>query len=345
MSYAGCQPGFTDAVMKVAGVLEASCVSSMAVAQSHDGGTFSLSDGRAISIETTPIDYRYFTLFGVKPVAGRLLSPDHGEDDVLREREDVAANPSIVINESAVKVLGFGSPQNAVGQFTSWTRFELTGDRYQASPPMSSQVVGVVPDFSIGSIRDAIEPTAYFVNPARGWALVIKIDGNAIPETMRAVKELWASSGPPRPFGGKFLSQEINDLYIDILRQSQIFSAFAGVAVAVAALGLLGLAIFVAERRTKEIGLRKVMGADRVDILKYIGWHFAKPVLWGNVIAWPVGYLIMQRWLEGFAYHVALSPWMFLAASGLAVVIAILTVIGHTLLVARAQPVTALRYE
>jgi putative ABC transport system permease protein len=98
-----------------------------------------------------------------------------------------------------------------------------------------------------------------------------------------------------------FLSQYVNDLYADIQRQSTIFSAFAAVALVVAALGLLGLAVFTAERQTREIGLRKVMGASRWDILRLLGWQFTRPVLWANLLAWPLTYLFMQRWLEGFA--------------------------------------------
>src|SRR5262249_14967393 len=128
-------------------------------------------------------------------------------------------------------------------------------------------------------------------------------------------------------------------------RQSALFAAFASIAVLTACLGLFGLSAFTAEQRTKEIGIRKSMGATRRDILRLILWQFAKPVLWANLIAWPVAYVVMRRWLEGFAYHVDLAPWMFLAASALALSIAVLTVIGHALLVARSQPVAALRYE
>jgi putative ABC transport system permease protein len=141
------------------------------------------------------------------------------------------------------------------------------------------------------------------------------------------------------------LDQRLQEVYLDITRQSQFFTAFSGIAIFIACLGLVGLAAFTAEQRTKEIGIRKAMGARTGDILGLLLWQFTKPVLWANVIAWPAAYFIMRRWLEGFAYHIDLSPWMFLAASATALAIAVLTVIGHALLVARAQPVTALRYE
>ena len=157
-------------------------------------------------------------------------------------------------------------------------------------------------------------------------------------------KALWART-LDKPFDGSFLSERVNELYADIQRQSKLFSVFSAVAVVSAALGLLGLAIFTAERRTREIGLRKVMGASRWDILRFLGWQFARPVLWANVVAWPLAYICMHRWLEGFAYHVDLNPLVFVAASVLALLIALATVSGHALMVARTRPVEALRYE
>jgi putative ABC transport system permease protein len=142
-----------------------------------------------------------------------------------------------------------------------------------------SQVVGVVPDFGVGSIRKATEPTAYFIDPNMAFALVLKLDGKAIPETMRALEAPWKKATDGRPLSGQFMSQIINDLYADILRQTKLFAAFSAVAIVVASLGLLGLAVFTAQRRTREIGLRKVMGASRSDILRFIGWQFARPVL------------------------------------------------------------------
>src|ERR1700737_3501281 len=124
-----------------------------------------------------------------------------------------------------------------------------------------------------------------------------------------------------------------------------IFSVFAGVAGVIAALGLLGLAMFTAERRTREIGLRKVMGASRRDILWFLAWEFTRPVLWANVVAWPVAYVFMRRWLDGFAYHVGISLFVFVTAGALSLIIAVSTVAGHAFLVARSKPVEALRYE
>ena len=345
MASDGCPRAFADAVAQLPGVRAASCASSMAVAQSHWGASFSAPNG-TISIETAMIDYEYFPIFGIKPVAGRLLAKDHGEDDVLHAGDQVAENPAILLNESAVRALGFKSSQAAIGQYKRWARPEIVGNSPNMSESMSSQIVGVVPDFSIGNVRDVIEPTVYYIDPSlSSYALILKLTGSTIPESLGAIKELWARQGQTRPLEGMFLSQYLDDLYSDIIRQSKIFSAFSCVAVVIAALGLLGLALFTAERRKKEIGLRKVMGASRFDILRFLGWQFARPVLWANLIAWPCAYFFMQRWLEGFAYHVSLSLVTFIAAGALALVIALATIASHSLLVARGKPVDALRYE
>ncbi len=134
--------------------------------------------------------------------------------------------------------------------------------------------------------------------------------------------------------------------YIDVIRQSQLFGAFAlAVALFIAGLGLFSMSALAAERRTKEIGIRKAMGANRFDIMKLLLWQFAKPVLWANVIAWPVAGYLMHRWLHGFAAHVELRLWIFAAATAIALAIALATVSIHAFKVATARPVRALRYE
>ncbi len=260
---------------------------------------------------------------------------------------DVDANPSMIINETGARALGFADPQAAVNQYRRWQRVvvNLASFQFRLDTSRSSQIVGVIPDLGLGSVRDVIEPTVYYLDPSMLNMLLMRLDGGSIPATMDAVRKLWAQQGPPRPFGGVFRSQFVNDLYADILRQSALFAMFSGVAVVIAALGLLSLAVFTAERRTREIGLRKVMGASRWDILRFIAWQFTRPVLWANLFAWPAAYLVMRHWLEGFAYHIDLSPLAFVVASGLALAIALVTVAGHAMLVARTRPAAALRYE
>lgn len=342
----GCPLALLDAIRNVAQVHSASCASLSALAIDHFTAAFPSPRGEGtVAARAAPVDYSFFDVFGIEPLAGRLLSESHGQDVILRDGNDAEQNPAVVLNESAARALGFNSPGDAVGKFRQWQRLGIVDRQFKNFPIRSSQIVGVVPDFSIGSVRDAIEPTAYYMDPALLSRLMVRFDGGTVREGLAAVGDVWKQRQPNSRFEGTFLSQYMNALYADIVTQSTIFSLFAGVAVVLAALGLLGLAIFTAERRTKEIGLRKVMGARRTDILLFLGWQFARPVLWANLIAWPCAYLAMQRWLQGFEYHTEIGLATFVISGAVALVIALITVAGHVLLVARANPVHSLRYE
>ena len=137
----------------------------------------------------------------------------------------------------------------------------------------------------------------------------------------------------------------MQDLYRDVVIQGVVVAVCAGLAISIAGIGLFSLAAFTTEQRTKEIGVRKAMGARTIDIVRLLLWRFTQPVLWANLIAWPAAFWAMDRWLSGFAYRVDLPIWLFLAASAAGVVIAWATVSAHTVLVARAKPARALRYE
>jgi putative ABC transport system permease protein len=349
----GCanSPGLRDIVATLPGVSVASCASEWE--QTGASMRFTAADGSPINVRALPADSSYLGLLGVTPIAGRLLDERYGEDTLLMGTNAArgtgetgsASNPSVVINEAAARALGYANPRDAVGQYRRWLSSTQTSGGVKQPDAQASKIVGVVPDFSLGSVRERIEPMAYYIDPASSFSLYIKLNGATIPETMRRVEKTWKETTDGSPFSGQFLSQVLDDLYADIQRQTDLFSAFSVVAVVVASLGLLGLAVFTAERRTREIGLRKVMGASQSDILRFIGWQFARPVLLANLLAWPCAWFFMRRWLDGFAYHVDLGSLTFLAASALAALIALITVSGHALLVARARPTEALRYE
>jgi putative ABC transport system permease protein len=173
----------------------------------------------------------------------------------------------------------------------------------------------------------------------------IKLTGRDIPETLSAIDRLWLATGNSGASDRFFLNHYIQTFYLTILREVQACTVFAVVAALLACLGLIGLSASATERRTKEIGIRKAMGAGTGDIVRLLVWQFCKPVLWANVMAWPIAGSLMNRWLHGFAYHVELAPWTFTAAGASALVIALLTVSGQAFLAARARPVAALRYE
>jgi putative ABC transport system permease protein len=344
---AGCPPAFAGAVSTLKGVKAASCASNSGLGFGHFSAILaSPGDGHTVAARAAPVDYEFFKVFGIEPLAGRLLSAQYGQDDVLRKDAATRENPTLVLNEAGARAIGYSIPSEAVGKFARWQRGAIVDGQMQILGMASSRIAGVVADFSIGSVRDEIEPTAYYIDNLPFSRAVIRFDGgSSVQQILESARNLWAQQQSTTRLDGQFLDQYVNALYVDVIAQSTIFFLFSGVAVVLAALGLLGLAIFTAERRTKEIGLRKVMGARRNDILVFLGWQFARPVLWANLIAWPCAYFVMQRWLQGFAYHTNIGLSTFVIAGSSALGIALATVAAHAVMVARAKPVEALRCE
>jgi putative ABC transport system permease protein len=327
-----CEGALRAELAALAGVRAIGCASTGLL----DGMSFGnvwLRDGRNLPMDMISVESSVFNVFGVTPLAGR-----------IPVAEGLAEGTAIgdVVNETAARRLGYAAPGDAIGQLI---QFPPTGIGSDGAPP--AEIVAVVPDFSLTSVEQEIDPTIYRVvrNPRALNLINIRLTGQEIPETIAGIDRVWESTGALQPIDRFFLDDHIQNLYLGVLRQAQFFSIFSGIAVALAGLGLIGLAASATERRTKEIGIRKATGATSTDILRLLNWEFAKPVLWANLIAWPVAYYAMQRWLEGFAYHIDLELWMFAAAGALALVIALATVSVHSWLVARAKPVTALRYE
>jgi len=216
-------------------------------------------------------------------------------------------------------------------------------------PERASEVIGVVPDFTFQSVRQKVNGGFFFVGPKTDMmnsvALNIKLDPARQTEALNGVRQIWSKLGAGQPLQQYFADQFLLRLYIDNIIQGGFIAVCALIAVSIACLGLFALSAYTAERRTKEIGIRKAMGASSSDILRLLLWQFAKPVLWANVLALPVAWLAMNWWLQGFAYRVDLAPWTFAASAAAAVVIAWATVFVHALRVARSRPVGALRYE
>ena len=339
-----CDPShraFRDRLATVPGVAGAACANDEAI---FNGGM--IVSAQIQGRDATPmlsgvVDYGALELYGLRPLAGRFFDRNYGADGRLVDG-DTAGNPSIVINETAMRKLGFTSPSQAVGQIAIWNR-----RRWSANPIPGtvgpSEIVGVSPDFALNTRRETW-PQILYVDPSSFYVLSVRLTGSQIPEALTAIDAAW-SQIMHTSIRRRFLSQSLQDMYADIMLQGTAISLGAGLAGVIAALGLFGLSVHSAEQRTKEIGIRKAMGASRVDVLRMLLWQFARPVLWANVIAWPCAYLVMHRWLEGFASHIQLDPLTFLATGALALVIALATVASHSLLVARAKPVEALRYE
>jgi putative ABC transport system permease protein len=280
--------------------------------------------------------FGFFEVYGLIPIAGRSFSRDRGEDAVP---EGETTEGTAILNETAVRTFGFASPEAALGHEID---MELAPAGASRQP---RRIIGVVPDFPLSTIRANIPPIVFVAEPRWSNYLNVKLTGQNMPEALAAIDRIWQEMVPAQPIQRQFIDDRIEKLYRDVTRQGQIFAGFALVAVVIACLGLFGLAAFTAERRTKEIGIRKAMGASTADIVMLLIWEFAQPVLLANVIAWPLAYIVMRRWLDGFAYRIALDPLIFVGAGLLALVVACGITLFHAVQVARSRPVLALRCE
>jgi putative ABC transport system permease protein len=332
---------FRDRLATLPGVAGAACANEAGL---FNGGMIvsaQVQGGTATSMVSGVVDYGALEFYGLRPLAGRFFDRDHGDDGRLVEGE-AAGNPSIVINESAMRKLGFKSPSQAIGKIVIWNR-----RRWSANPMPGilgpSEIIGVSPDFVLDTRREVYRQILY-VDPASFSVLSVRLIGSQIPEALTGIDAAWSQIMHTR-IRRHFLSQDLQDIYADIILQGTAITLGASLAGVIAALGLFGLSAHSTEQRTKEIGIRKSMGAGTGDIMRLLIWQFTKPVLWANLIAWPIAWFLMSRWLQGFAHHVDMQPQLFAASSALAMVIALLTVSVHCWLVARAKPVTALRYE
>jgi len=335
-----CTDALRNSILSIPGVHDVACSWQVPQFGIYTGSGAQRKDGTSSVLYHTCLDFGYLELYGYRPIAGRFFVRDR---DRYSESIGSTRPEAIVVNESAVRSLGFESPESAIGQVISWMHIFKIPSTF--TPFHDAEIIGVVPNFPMGSVRTDVPAAAFYVNPTQFRILHAKVDGGALPEVMAAIDGVWKKVGDSHPIQRSLYDVGVQRVYSDITRQSRLFGTFSAIAIFIAALGLFGLASFTAENRTKEIGIRKAMGASKSDILRLLLWQFAKPVLWANLIAWPVAGYLMNRWLHGFAYHVDLDPLIFVGASAAALLIALATVAGHALLVARAKPVAALRYE
>lgn len=288
------------------------------------------------TINTTVIDPDYSTAYGIPLLAGRLLSANRGADrlnsigiftggDPLNEGRD------ILVNAAAARQLGL-TPQQAVGKSILYNHNHV-------------RIVGVLADAKLQGARVPVVPMIYVYVPSWGMNFSVRLRPGRIPQTLSFIDRTWHAFMPAVAIQRMFLDMSFEQLYREDEREGAMLGVFVAVAVLIGCLGLYGLAVFTAERRTKEIGVRKVSGARINDILRLMLWRISVPVLVANLIAWPVAYAYLRHWLDGYADRIALSPLYFLAVAAAALLIAWITVYGNTLRLARTSPVHALRYE
>ncbi len=283
------------------------------------------SDGRgSFAIEVNSVDYDYMDHFGVKLVAGRNFSEEFTSD----------FPNAMIINEKMVKNLGFNNAQDAIGK-----SYNISLNDFKP------EIIGVVKDFNSSSLHNEITCQVFMINP--GWfkEFIVKTSSANMAPTIKKLKDIWAKFFPQYPFEYSFLDQSIDKMYQSEERYSRVISTFSLVALFIACLGLLGLASFVAEQRKKEIGIRKVHGASIKSIVQNISGEFAILVIISNLIAWPLAYYFMNKWLQDFAYRIDLSWWIFFVSGVITLVIAVLAVGYQSVKAAVANPVDSLKNE
>jgi len=271
------------------------------------------------------------TLYGMRLLAGRLLSAARGADLSTRDGRD----SNLMINATAARRLGF-TPQEALGR------------KIMLDNKARGQIVGVLSDANLNGIRQAILPVIYFFDTADSHSMTllsVRLRGDRVPEALDFIDKTWRSFVSGTAVDHYFLADSFDSQFDADVRQGRILGVFVGISIFIACLGLFGLAVFTAERRTKEIGVRKISGARTVDIVQRLLWQISMPVLIANAIAWPLAYYYLSRWLEGYAYRIALNPLYFVAAGAVALMVAWATVFAHAVRLARASPINALRYE
>ncbi len=288
---------------------------------------------RAPSLMDVRVGDRYFDTFGARLIAGRLFDRSRPADDRALRAQGSTAPFNVVLNRMAVGLLGFASPQAAIGK-------QLEGDA-------SMTIIGVVDDLRFLGPRQSISGTFYRLDtrPLSDAYVTMRYRGD--PQKMAdAVEATWKRIVPTEPFAGRTIEENLYKAYYEEdTRRGHLFTMGAVLAIGIGCLGLYGLAAFDTTRRIKEIGIRKALGASTRDVLQLLVTTFLRPVLIANLIAWPLAWVAMQRWLSTFDDRIGLSPAYFLLASLIAVLIAVATVIGQSWRVARAEPARALRYE
>ena len=285
---------------------------------------YGVANSDSVIVRFNSLDYNFLDVFKMKLIAGRKFSPDFPNDD----------DTSVIITESASKLLGFKKPRDAVGQ-------TITIQQFGWNPI----VVGVVNDYHQISLKKPLDPSIFNCSLYGGEYYSMRINTNNLPRTIDHIKKSWATAFRGNPFEYFFLDEYFDRQYASERKFEKLFVSFAVLAIIIGCLGLFGLSAYTASQRVKEIGIRKVLGASVPDITKMLSKDFLKLVIIAIVIASPIAWWAMSKWLEDFAYRVNISWWIFVVAGALALMIAMLTVSLQAIKAAIANPIKSLRTE
>jgi putative ABC transport system permease protein len=276
-----------------------------------------------ISVLTNSMDYEFTDVYKMKLLAGRVFSREHVQDP----------DTSVVITASLVKQLGFKDPEDAIGQTISVPDW------------FDPIIVGVVNDYHQVSLKNPLQPTVFYCDIENGEYYSLRIHSNNIRETIAQIEKAYIKSFPGNPFEYFFLDDYFNAQYKNERQFGLLFTTFAALALAIGCLGLLGLAAYTTMQRTKEIGIRKVLGSSEAGIFFHLSREYIKLILLATVLAVPMVYFIMNEWIQSFPYHITIQVEVFIIAGGFVLTMAMLTVSFQTIRAARANPVKSLRSE
>jgi putative ABC transport system permease protein len=274
------------------------------------------------------VDHDYVRAFGIEMAQGRDFSKEITAD----------ATGSVLINEEAVRRLGWES-----GVAEPIEMFFKEGGR--VVPVYQAAVIGVVKDFNFRDLTTSMQPILLKIDPRRFYYIFIRVDGQKINDTIEAVRGVWSEFQFSQPFELSFLEDDMNAVYRNFVNFAVVSRSATLLAIFISCLGLFGLATFSVEKRIKEIGIRKVLGASTIGIVALLDRDFLKLVLAANILAWPAAYYFANRWLQNFAYRISIGAWAFLLAAAVALAVALLTVSYQSVRAAIANPVQSLRYE
>jgi len=269
-------------------------------------------------LNLTSTGYDFIETLNMEMIEGRSFSEEYPSDE-----------NAVVINETAQKIIGM---ENPVGKRLMLGDTELP-------------IIGIVKDYHFRSLHSEIEPLLLVNDPSLYRYILIKLDSGDIPSALANIDNTWKTFFPDTPFEYHFLDEAYDNLYRTEQRMGTLFNYFTGLAIFISCLGLFGLASFMAEKRTKEIGIRKILGASVSGVVILLNREFIKWILIANIIASPVAYYAMSKWLQGFAYRINMEVWIFALAALAALAIAVVTVSYQSVRAATANPADSLRYE
>jgi putative ABC transport system permease protein len=272
-------------------------------------------------------DFDFIQTMGMEIAAGRNFSKEFSTDK----------NAAYILNETAVKTLGW-TEQEALGKV-----FSIRAKKQELK--QQGKIIGVVKDFHLQSLHEVIEPLFIAIQPRNFSIVLVRISSNDIPGTLEFLEKTWNRLVPTSPFEYSFADDKFAESYRADRKFSHIITIFSILAILIACMGLFGLSTFAVEQRTKEIGIRKVLGASIANIIGHLSREFIILVVVANVIAWPIAYYGMNKWLQNFAYHINIHWLMFVSSAILALAIAFATMSFQTIRAAVANPVNSLRYE